>query len=82
MSEEKFRYLGPALDKILEEIAGYQIDLEPDPTQPHLGARYLNETLAKCRNFTNRTMHYLQLMKRQERDVRMEVKLMESDLDF
>ena len=82
MSEEKFRYLGPALDQILEEIAGYHIDLEPDPTQPHLGSRYLNDTLAKCRNYTNRTIHYLQLMKRQERDLRMEVKLLESDLDF
>lgn len=78
----KFRYLGPDLEKILEEIAGYQIDLEPDPTLPNLGARYLNDVLAKCRNFTNRTVHYLQLMKRQERDLRMEMKLAESDLDF
>ncbi len=78
----RFRYLGPDLEKILEEVAGYQIDLETDPTLPTLGARYLNEVLAKCRNFTNRTVHYLQLMKRQERDLRMEMKLAESDLDF
>ncbi len=82
MSEEKFRYLGSDLDKILEEVAGYQIDLEADPTQPHLGARYLNDVLAKCRNYTNRTVHYLQLMKRQEKDLRMAMKLAEADLDF
>jgi hypothetical protein len=82
MSEEKFRYLGNNLEKILEEVAGYQIDLETDPTRPHLGARYLNEVLARCRNYTNRTIHYLQLMKRQERDLRMAMKLAESNLDF
>lgn len=82
MSEEKFRYLGNDLDRILEEVAGYQIDLEADPTQPHLGSRYLNDVLAKCRNYTNRTVHYLQLMKRQEKDLRMAMKLAEADLDF
>lgn len=79
---EKERFLGDALDRILDEVAGYQINLAPDPTLPELGSRYLNDVLAKCRNFTNRTMHYLQLLKRQERDLRMEMKLLESDLEF
>lgn len=80
--QEHSRYLGEALDRILEEVAGFQIDLATDPTLPELGARYLNEKLAACRNFTNRTVHYVQLLKRQERDLRMEMKLAESDLDF
>lgn len=66
----------------MEEVAGYQIDLAVDPTLPELGSRYLNEKLATCRNYTNRALHYLQLLKRQERDLRMEMKLAESDLDF
>jgi hypothetical protein len=79
---EKPRYLGEALDRILEEVAGFEVDLATDPTLPELGARYLNEKLAECRNYTNRTVHYVQLLKRQERDLRMEMKLAESDLDF
>lgn len=79
---EKPRYLGEALGRILDEVAGYQIDLETDPTLPNLGSRYLNEKLAECRNYTNRTIHYIQLLKRQELDLRMEMKLSESELEF
>ncbi len=79
---EKPRYLGEALGRILDEVAEYQVDLAPDPTLPHLGARYLNEKLAECRNYTNRTIHYIQLLKRQELELRMEMKLAESDLEF
>ncbi len=80
--EEKTRYLGEALDRILEEVAGYQVDLATDPTLPELGSRYILEKLAECRNYTNRTVHYIQLLKRQERDLRMEMKFAEADLSF
>ncbi len=79
---EKTRYLGQQLERILDEVAGFQIDLAVDPTLPHLGSRYLVEALAQCRNYTNRTIHYIQLLKRQELDLKMEVRLAESDLDF
>jgi len=79
---QKTRFLGQSLERILDEVAGFQIDLATDPTLPNLGSRYLSEALAQCRNYTNRTIHYIQLLKRQELDLKMEVRMAEADLDF
>lgn len=69
-------------DSMLEEVASYDVELVSDPTSPELGSRYLSEVLAKCRNYTNRVLYYLQLVKRQEKFLRAEVKIAELDFDF
>ncbi len=70
------------LDQMLEEVAGYEIKLEEDPTLPHLGTKYLQKALAQCRNFMNRVQHYLQLSMRAERALLTEIKQAELDLEF
>ena len=69
-------------DAILEEIAGMSVELEEDPTLPHLGVRYLSRALAQCRNFLNRVQGYVQRVGRFERDLKIRIKLAEADLDF
>lgn len=70
------------MDQMLEECAGYEVTLEEDPTQPHLGLRYLQKALATCRNYTNRTVFYLQKVLRYEKDLKRAVKTSELDLEF
>lgn len=70
------------IDRMLDECAGYEVDLEEDPTQPHLGLRYLQKTLATCRNYTNRTIFYLQQVMRYDKDLKREIKTAELDLEF
>lgn len=70
------------MDAILEEVAVYSVQLEEDPTLPHLGTRYLQKALAQCRNFTNRVQHYLHLAMRTERTLNKEIKEAELDFDF
>jgi hypothetical protein len=70
------------LDQMLEEVAGYTVSLEEDPTLPELGTRYLQRVLAQCRNFTNRVQHYLQLAMRAERALLTEIKQAELDFEF
>jgi hypothetical protein len=71
-----------SLEQILEEIAGYDITLVEDPTLPHLGLKYLQQTLAQCRNYLNRVQYYFQLIRRHEKDLRIKSKLMEMDIEF
>jgi hypothetical protein len=70
------------LEKILDEIAGYDIELAEDPTLPSLGNAYLQKVLAQCRNYLNRVTYYLQQTKRHEKELRGKVKMLEMDLDF
>lgn len=70
------------LDQMLEEVAGYSVELEADPTLPHLGLKYLQQVLARCRNFTNRTLFYLQAVLRAEKDLKTVIKYSELDLEF
>jgi hypothetical protein len=70
------------MDQILEEVASYSVQLEEDPTLPHLGTKYLQKILAQCRNYMNRVQHYLQLSMRAERSLLTEIKHSELDLDF
>jgi hypothetical protein len=70
------------LAEILDEVSGYNVDLEVDPTQPHLGTNYLHKVLSQCRNLMNRTMHYMQVVKIYERQLRISLKTAETDFDF
>lgn len=70
------------MERILEEIATYSVDLEEDPTQIHLGIPYLQRVLAKCRAYSNRVQFYMQKVKRYENRLRSELKILELDLDF
>lgn len=76
------RFTKEQLDAILAEVAGFSIDLEDDPTLPHLGTRYLQKAIASCRNFTNRVTFYIQSMTRMERELIRDLKIAEMDLDF
>lgn len=67
---------------VLEEIAGYEVELEEDPTQPELGNKYLQRILSKCRKYLNRVQYYLEIIRVQERDLKLNVKESELDLDF
>lgn len=79
MSEDLSRI---KLDQILDEIAGFEVKLEDDPTKPQFGAKYLQESIAKCRSYLNRVQYYLQIVKKRERDLRIEVKQTELDFEF
>ena len=70
------------LDQMLEEAAGYEVDLCLDPTLPHLGAKYLQGVISKCRNYTNRVIFYLQSVLREEKELKREIKKSELDLEF
>jgi hypothetical protein len=70
------------LDQMLEEVAGYLVELETDPTLPHLGTKYLQHVLSKCRNYTNRVLFYLQAVMREEKEIKREIKQSELDLEF
>lgn len=76
-------YLSPAkLDQMLDEIAGFEIALEEDPTLPHLRNAYLQRSIAKCRQHTNRVHLYLQQARRFEKNVKVQVKEWELDLEL
>lgn len=66
--------------EILEEVGSFEITLEEDPTQPHLGNAYLQKMVSQCRNMMNRTMHYIQQLKIHERSLR--IQLNTAELDF
>jgi hypothetical protein len=70
------------LDQMLEEVSGYLVELETDPTLPHLGTKYLQSVLSKCRNYTNRVLFYLQAAMREEKEIKREIKQSELDLEF
>lgn len=70
------------LDQILEELAGYEVGIEEDPTLPELRNKYINKILSQCRGYLNRTQYYLGLVKKSERTLKTEVKELELDIDF
>jgi hypothetical protein len=74
--------LSEELQQILEEIAEYQIDLVEDPTGPELGTRYLQERIATCRKFLNRVQFYLQKVGKYERELKIDLKIKEMDIDL
>jgi hypothetical protein len=70
------------LDEILDEIAKYEVELVEDPTQPQYGFSYIQKSVAQCRSYLNRVQYYLQKVKKRERDLRIEVKQAELNLDL
>lgn len=69
------------LQQILDEVSNYSVELEADPTLPHLGTQYLQKVVSECRNYMNRVMHYMQIIKIQEKNVKIKLKAAELDLD-
>lgn len=70
------------LDQIIEEICKYEVNLEEDPTLPHLGTAYLQRSISKCRVYQNRVQYYLQIVKMHEKKIRLDLRHRELDLDF
>lgn len=70
------------LNRTLEEVAGFEVRLEPDPTLPNLGAVYLQQKLAECRNYINRIVYYVQTIGKVERDLKIEVRRAETDIEL
>jgi hypothetical protein len=70
------------LSQILDEVGSYEINLEVDPTLPHLGNAYLQKAISTCRNYMNRVNYYMQMVKMQERTLRTALKTAELDFDM
>jgi len=75
-------YTKEQLDRILEEVSAFQIELEPDPTLPHLGGTYLRQLVSKCRNYSNRVQHYMRQVAIQTRELNRELKVKQLDLEM
>ncbi len=69
-------------EKAITEVAPFEVELEIDPTQPHLGLKYINESLAKCRNYLNIVQNHMQNLKVYEKKIRISLKTMELDFEF
>ena len=69
------------LQQILDEVSQYSVELEPDPTLPNLGTQYLQRVLSECRNYMNRVMSYMQLIKIQEKNTKIRLKAAELDIE-
>jgi len=76
------RYTQEQLDEILEEVSGFEVQLEEDPTLPSLGNLYINERLSQCRSYTNRIVYYMQKLQIQIRAVKRELLLAQTDYDM
>lgn len=69
------------LQSILDEVSEYSVELEADPTLPNLGTTYLQRVISECRNYMNRVMHYMQVIKIQEKNTKIRLKACELDLE-
>lgn len=71
------------LEDMLEEVINFEVELAIDPTSVNGStSKYLQGRLSTCRSYINRTLHYLQLCKRYEKNVKKVLKLCELDLEF
>ena len=70
------------IQQMLDEVAPFEIELEADPTQPHLGTKYLQETLSRCRSYLNRVQYYMGITRMYERTLRVHVHELELNIDF
>lgn len=70
------------LDKMIEEVASYEVTLAEDPTDPTFGLRYLQQSIAKCRNYSNRVTFYIQRVSLAEKSLKRDLKESELDLEF
>lgn len=71
-----------SIDRALNEVSSLGVELEADPTQPHLGTKYLQEVLAKCRQHLNRAHIYLQQLRIYEKGIRLKLRERELDIDL
>ena len=69
------------LQQVLDEVSQYSVELENDPTLPHLGTTYLQKVISDCRNYMNRVMHYMQLIRIQEKNTKIRLKATELDIE-
>jgi hypothetical protein len=69
-------------DRILEEVGPYQVNLEEDPTLPHLKQAYLMQVTAKCRQLQNQVQHYLHKVGQYCSALKREIRYRELDLDL
>lgn len=76
------RYDSEQLSAILEEIAAFEVELEDDPTAPHLGTRYLSGRIAVCRKYLNRVVFYVQTIGKQVKELTVETRQTELDLEL
>lgn len=76
------RYTREQLDRILAEIAGFEVELAEDPTLPHLRSPYLHKCLSLCRRYLNRTVYYMQKVGSQLKELRREAREYELDLEL
>jgi len=70
------------LEQIIEEMALYEVNLEEDPTLPHLGTAYLQKIISRCRAYQNRVQYYLQIVKLHEKKIRLDLRHRDLDLEF
>lgn len=75
-------YEADQIDKILEEISSFEVQLAPDPTLPHLRGSYLQKSLSECRRYLNRVVYYMQQFSTQIRELKREVRERELDLEL
>lgn len=76
------RYTSEQLSSILDEISEFEVELAEDPTLPSLGSKYLNGRIALCRKYLNRVIYYLQTVGKQAKNLSVEVRQMELDLEL
>jgi len=74
-------YSREKLQQVLDEVSSYSVELETDPTLPHLGTQYLQKVVSECRNYMNRVMYYMQIIKIQEKNTKIKLKAAELDID-
>jgi len=58
------------------------VQLAEDPTDPALGVRYLNERVSVCRKYLNRVIYYVQTVGKQVKDLNIDMRHMELDLEL
>lgn len=75
-------YEADQIDKILEEISSFEVQLAPDPTLPHLRGPYLQKSLSECRRYLNRVVFYMQQLSSQIRELKKEVRQRELDIEL
>lgn len=70
------------LNKILDEISVYTIELVEDPTLPEYGNPYLIAQISKCRHYLNRVQYYLQKCSAHEKNLKKQLLVLKTDIDI
>jgi len=76
------KYTGEQLSSILVEIAAFEVELAEDPTIPDLGVKYLNGRISLCRKYLNRVIYYVQTIGKQVKELTVQTRQMELDLEL